>query len=133
MSLVQRGSWRSLRRGRTVRGERRAMDTGIDTATTRDQKRELVRSLAQLGVDLFQVLASVADEIIVLDRDRCLVGLSGDGPDEVLRRESPAGTLRDAFGPQVAAAHEAGCVAALEGRSSAYHWIRRRGRQSLQL
>ena len=109
------------------------MRTGVDAATTLDQKDDLVRSLAQLGVDLFQVLASVADEIIVLDRDRCLVGLSGDGTDEVLRRETTAGTLRDVFGPQVAAAHEEGCAAALDGRYSAYEWIRRRGRQSLHL
>jgi DNA-binding CsgD family transcriptional regulator len=109
------------------------MHTGFDTATSVDQREELVRTLAQLGVDLFHVLASVADEIIVLDRDGCLVGLSGDGADEWLRRETPAGMLRDVFGPQVAAAHEAGCAAALEGRHSAYEWIRRRGRQSLQL
>jgi len=99
------------------------MDTGVDA----------VRSLARLGVDLFQVLASVGDEVIVLDRDRRLVGLFGDGPDEAPRPQTTAGTLRDVFGPQVGAAHEAGCAAALEGRSSAYEWIRRRGRQSLQL
>jgi DNA-binding CsgD family transcriptional regulator len=107
------------------------MNTGFDAATPLDQKEDLVRSLAQLGVDLFQVLASVADEIIVLDRERYLVGLFADGPDEA--REPTAGTLRDVFGPQVAAAHEAGCAAALEGRCSAYEWIRRRGRQSMQL
>jgi DNA-binding CsgD family transcriptional regulator len=79
------------------------------------------------------VLASAADEIIVLDRDRRLVALFGDAPDESFCRETAAGTMRDLLGPQVADAHEAGCAAALEGRYSAYEWIRRRGRQSLQL
>jgi DNA-binding CsgD family transcriptional regulator len=109
------------------------MDTGLDPTTPIARKKDPVRSLARLGVDLFQVLACVADEVIVLDRDRRLVALIGDSPDEPFRRETAAGTLRDLFGPQVADAHEAGCAAALEGRYSAYEWIRRRGRQSLQL
>jgi len=109
------------------------MDTGLDPTTPVAGEKDPVRSLGRLGVDLFQVLACVADQVIVLDRDRRLVALIGDGPDEPFRRETAAGTLRDLFGPQVADAHEAGCAAALEGRYSAYEWIRRRGRQSLQL
>jgi DNA-binding CsgD family transcriptional regulator/transcriptional regulator with PAS, ATPase and Fis domain len=105
------------------------MPTGID------QKEELVRGLGRLGIGLRELIASFHDEIVVLDRERRVVAVLGDALDESPRRsEDQIGkTLREMFGAQPAAAHEAAHIRAIQGERVAYEWTRRKGRQPLRL
>jgi DNA-binding CsgD family transcriptional regulator len=111
------------------------MDTGVDVPTGIDQKRELVRVLGRLGIGVIDLIASIRDEIVVLDRERRVVAVLGDWWDESPRRpEDPVGkTLREMFGAQAAAVHEAAHMRALEGEHLAYEWTRRKGRQPVRL
>ena len=81
------------------------------------QNEEVVRALGRLGIGPPELLASIRDEIVVLDRERRVVAILGDWPDESPRRpqELRGKTLREMFGPHVAAVHEAAYARALRG------------------
>jgi len=103
--------------------------------TSIDQKEELVRPLRRLGIGLLELIASLQDGILVLNRERRVVALVGEWPDDSSRRSDDFSgkTLRELFGAQAAAVHEAACMRALEGAHIAYEWTRRRGRQPRRL
>jgi DNA-binding CsgD family transcriptional regulator len=103
--------------------------------TSIDQKEEVVRLLGRLGIGLLELIASIQDGILVLNRQRRVVVALGEWPDDSSRRsEDFAGkTLREMFGTQAAAVHEAACMRALQGDHIAYEWTRRRGRQPRRL
>jgi DNA-binding CsgD family transcriptional regulator len=113
----------------------RVIDTGFDMPTGIDQEEELVRALRRLGIGPLELIASIRDEIVVLDRERRVVALAGDWPDESPRRPDDllGKTLRETFGVQAAAVHEAAHIRALEGERLAYEWTRRKGRQPVRL
>jgi DNA-binding CsgD family transcriptional regulator len=102
--------------------------------TTVDRKEELVRVLGRLGIGLPELIASIRDEFVVLDRERRVVAVLGDWPDESpARAEDMHGkTSREMFGPQVAV-HEAAHMRALRGEHITYEWTRRKGRQPVRL
>ena len=99
-------------------------------ATGIDQREELVRILGRLGVGPLEVIASVRDEIAVLDRTRRVVVLLGDWFDESSRRPESLGgkTLHEVFA-HAAAVHEAAHVRALNGECLTYVWTRQKGRR----
>lgn len=47
-----------------------------------DQKDELVRSLGRLGVGLIDLVTSLSDELVVLDRGRRVIVVAGELFDE---------------------------------------------------
>jgi DNA-binding CsgD family transcriptional regulator len=103
--------------------------------TTLDRREELVRVLGRLGIGLLELITSIRDEIVVLDRERRIVTVFGDWPDESPGRPEnlPGKTLREMFDPQVAAVHEAAHMRALQGEYVTYEWARRKGRQPIRL
>jgi DNA-binding CsgD family transcriptional regulator len=105
------------------------MPTGID------QKEEWVRVLGRLGIGLLELIASIRDEIVVLDGERRVVAVLGDWLDDPLRRpEDLVGkTLRETFCAEAAAVHEAAHLRALDGELLTYEWTRRKGRQAVRL
>ena len=110
------------------------MDTGFDMPTTVDKKEELVRVLGRLGIGPLELIASIRDEIVVLDRERRAVAVLGDWPDESpLRPEDLLGKTFSEMSGQVAAVHEAAQARALRGEHVAYEWTRRKGRQFIRL
>src|SRR5512132_4301921 len=96
-----------------------------------DRKEELVRVLGRLGIGLLELIASIRDEIVVLDRERRVVAALGDPLDDPLRRheELVGKTLREMFGAQAAAVHEAAHMRSLDGELLTSEWTRRKGRQ----
>src|SRR5437660_12709015 len=113
----------------------RVIDTGFDMPTGIDQKEELVRVLGRLGIDLLDLIASFRDEIVVLNCERRVVAVLGEGPEESPRRPNDllGKTLREMFGAQTAPVHEAAYLRALQGEGLAYEWTRRKGRQPVRL
>jgi len=111
------------------------MNTGVDMPSTIENTEELVRVLRRLGIGLLELLKSIRDQIIVLDRERRVVAVLGDWPDGSPRRpEDLVGkTLREMFGPEAARVHEAAHRRAREGEQVGYEWVRRRGRQPVRL
>lgn len=104
------------------------MDTGCDTPTTIDQGEALVRVLGRLGIGALELITSIRDEIAVVDRKRRVVAILGDWrhesrPDGLLGKH-----LRETFGAQVAAVHEAAHLRALQGEHIVYEWTRQKGR-----
>src|SRR5258706_2616803 len=85
----------------------RVIDTGFDMPTGIDQKEELVRALRRLGIGPLELIASIRDEIVVLDRERRVVAFAGDAPDESPRRadELLGETLRETFCVPAACVH----------------------------
>jgi DNA-binding CsgD family transcriptional regulator len=104
-------------------------------ATTVDQQQELLRVLGRLGIGVLELIASIRDEIVVLDRQRRAVAVLGDWPDESPRRREnlPGKTLGELFGSDAAAVHEAGYTRALRGEHVRFEWTRRKGRQLIRL
>src|SRR5438876_11476633 len=92
---------------------------------------ELVRILGRLGLGPFELLASIRDEIVVLDRNQRVVVVLGDRSSESPRRsEKQAGkTLDDLFGAHAAAIHRGACIRALTGDCLTHVWTRRKGRR----
>ena len=95
-----------------------------------DRKGELVRVLDRLGIGLLDLITSIRDEIVVLDRERRVVAVLGDRPHQSPGRpEDLLGrTSREIFGPQAAAVHEAAQRRVLQGEYVVYEWVRK-GRQ----
>jgi DNA-binding CsgD family transcriptional regulator len=100
-----------------------------------DHKEELVRVLGRLGIGLLELIASIRDEIVVLDRERRVVAALGDSLGDPPRRpeELVGKTLREMFGAQAAAVHEAAHKRSLAGELLTYEWTRRKGRQAVRL
>jgi DNA-binding CsgD family transcriptional regulator len=109
------------------------MDTHVETLTSVEQKKGLARALARLGVGLLEVVTSIRDEIAVVDRQRRLIAVLGEWPDELRPDDVIGKPLRDVFGGQAAAIHEAAHDRALHGEHAAYDWTRRKGRQATAL
>src|SRR5687768_16411153 len=95
--------------------------------TTVDQKEELIRVLGRLGIGPLELLASLKDEIVVLNRHRRAVALLGNWPDESSPRPDQllGKTVAEMFGPELAALHETAHRRALQGEHVAYEWTRR--------
>jgi len=100
-----------------------------------DQNEELIRILGRLGVGPFELLASIIDEIAVVDRRGRVVVLLGHWSAESSRRpETLAGkTLHELFGATAGATHQAAHVRAMKGECLTYVWTRRKGRQLARL
>jgi len=100
-----------------------------------DQNEELIRILGRLGVGPFELLASIIDEIAVVDRRGRVVVVLGHWSAESSRRpETLAGkTLHELFGATAGATHQAAHVRALKGECFTYVWTRRKGRQLARL
>ena len=111
--------------------QNRAIGSHLIKATGIDHKEELVRILGRFGVGPLELVASIRDEIVVLDFKRRVVVVLGDWFDESPRRpESLVGkTLHEVFGAHAAAVHEAAHIRALKGECLTYVWTRRKGRQ----
>ena len=80
-----------------------------------DRKEELVRVLNRLGIGPLELITSIRDEIIVLDRERRVVAVLG----------------REIGGPQ-GAVHEGAQRRALRGEHVVYEWVKK-GRQPIRL
>jgi DNA-binding CsgD family transcriptional regulator len=104
-------------------------------ATTVDRAGELTEALRRLGIDMVDLLASIPDQVVVLDREQRVVAILGGGPDESPRRpEDLTGqTVREALGGAVIAVHETANMRALAGESVVYEWTRPKGRQPMRL
>jgi DNA-binding CsgD family transcriptional regulator len=104
-------------------------------ATTIDRAGELTQALRGLGIGVLELLASIPDPILVLDRQQRVVAILGGRPDESSRRpEDLVGrTFREAFGGQMTDVHEAANRRALEGEGVVYEWTSSKGRQPMRL
>jgi DNA-binding CsgD family transcriptional regulator len=102
--------------------------------TTIDRKEELVRTLGRLGIDPLDLVTSIPDTIAVLDGERRVVALVGDWPDESSQEHDDVlgKTLREMFGRQAAAVHEAAHVRAWQGERVTYEWTGRKGRDAVR-
>jgi DNA-binding CsgD family transcriptional regulator len=109
------------------------MDAHLETAASVDQKKGLVRVLNRLGISLLELITSIRDEIAIVDRQRRIIAVLGDWPDESKPENLLGKPLREIFGPHAAPLHEAAHTRALHGEYVAYEWIRRRGRELEQL
>jgi DNA-binding CsgD family transcriptional regulator len=107
----------------------------FDMPTQIDQNEELIRILGRLGVGPFELLASIGDEIAVVDRRGRVVVLLGRWSAESSRRpETLAGkTLHELFGATAGATHQAAHLRAMKGECLTYVWTRRKGRQLARL
>lgn len=81
-----------------------------------DQKDELVRSLGRLGVGLIDLVTSLSDELVVLDRGRRVIVVAGE-----LFDEHPPASLRSAH------------RRALHNESTTYEWVKGKGRDTVRL
>ena len=99
--------------------------------TTIDRNGDIVRVLERLGVGPLDLIAAIRDEIVVLDGEGRVVAALGAGPHESARggEELIGKTLRQIFGRQAAAVHEAAEMRARQGADVTYEWIRRKGRE----
>jgi transcriptional regulator with PAS, ATPase and Fis domain len=104
-------------------------------ATTIDRAGELTQALRGLGIGVVELLASIPDPIVVLDRQQRIVAILGGWPDESSRRpEDLVGrTFREAFGGQMTDVHETAHRRALEGEGVVYEWTSSKGRQPMRL
>jgi len=99
------------------------------------QHEEFFQALGRLGIGLTELVASISGEIVVLDRKRRVIAVLGDWPEESARRPQDVRgkTLREVFGVQAAAVHEAAYVRALLGEHVTYEWTRPKRRQPVRL
>lgn len=104
-------------------------------ATTLGRAGELTQALRGLGIGVLELLTSIPDPIVVLDREQRVVAVLRGWPDESPRRpEDLIGkAFREAFGGQVTAVHENANIRALEGESVVCEWTRPKGRQPMRL
>jgi DNA-binding CsgD family transcriptional regulator len=104
-------------------------------ATTIDRAGELTQALEGLGIGVLELLASVPDQLVVLDRQQHVVAILGAGTDEFSRRpEDLVGrTFREAFAGPMTEVHETANRRALAGEGVVYEWTRSRGRQPMRL
>ena len=101
--------------------------------TSIDHSAELVRSLNRLGVGLIELVTSVGDEIVVLDRERHVVAVVGDVLDERRSDKVLGRTLREFVGRPASAVHEAAHARALHNQSSVYEWTKGKAREMWRL
>jgi PAS domain S-box-containing protein len=96
---------------------------------------ELGRALGRLGIGPLELVASMRDEILVLDGEGRVVFVLGDWADETPRTlDALMGkTVGEICGRQAAAVHEAAEARALRGEPTTYEWTRRKGREPQRL
>jgi DNA-binding CsgD family transcriptional regulator len=96
---------------------------------------DLAGALRTLGVDVPDLLASIPDHIVVLDRKQRIIVVLGQWPVEPPQQpEDLVGkTFREVSGEHMAAEHEAAALRALQGEHTAYEWTIPKGRQPIRL
>jgi len=106
----------------------------MQTATAHSQ--DVNRVLHRLGVTPLDVLASMRDDVVVLDGEGRAVAVLGSWPDELPRGAGDllGKSLREIFGGrQAASVHEVAELRAFQGEHVTYEWSRRRGRESIRV
>lgn len=89
-----------------------------------DVTRERARTLSALGVDLVEILTSIRDQILILDREQRTVAILGEWPHSCAWRPADliGKTFREVFGDSWADVHEAANARALQGEQVASEW-----------
>jgi PAS domain S-box-containing protein len=109
---------------RESRRTRTPASVQLALASDFDLHQRTMSALADMRVQLPQVLSSGQDQIFVLDREQRMVAFFGSWPKHSPRRPQDLLGKRksEVFGADAAAVHDAAALRALNGEEAAYEW-----------